>query len=194
MRRPFAVHVSLASLAAVAAVAALVPACSDPVPPTPRGAWSVSFVDYPSAECSVKGHNASLGKVADTDRANSTLVTHGESGSEIACSVVGSSSFNIDASAYQAGSILQIIVNGISSSATPDNPAKGSVAYASQETVKTYSSNECDFYFIPNSGEGVGPGKVWVAFDCDSIKAEGSTCQLKQGYAIFENCDTGDSD
>lgn len=191
MRRPLAAFLSLASILAIGALA---PACSDPVPPTPRGAWSVSFVDSPPIECSVQGHNASLGKVADTDRANSTLVTHGESGAEIACSVIGSSSFNIDASAYLSGSILQMVVRGITSSASPDNPVKGSIGFASPTTVKTYSSNDCNFYFVPGSGEGIGPGKVWLAFDCPSISAEASTCEIKQGYAIFENCDTGESD
>lgn len=183
-------RLSLLGLTVPVLIAGLTTSCSDPVPPTPRGAWSVSFVD-PGGACSIQGHNASLGKVTDSDRANAVLVTSGEAGADITCSVVGSSSFNVDATAYQSGSILQMVVNGLASSATSDNPAKGSIAFASPTTVATYASNECDFYFVPGSGEGIGPGKVWVAFSCPDISSEGSVCQIKQGYAIFENCSTG---
>ncbi len=183
-------RLSLLGLTVPVLIAGLTTSCSDPVPPTPRGAWYVAFVD-PGGACSIQGHNASLGKVTDTDRANASLVTSGEAGADITCSVVGSSSFNIDATAYQSGSILQMVVEGISSSATETNPAKGSIAFASPTTVATYASNDCSFYFIPDSGEGIGPGKVWVAFSCDAISSEGSVCQIKQGYAIFENCSTG---
>ena len=41
-----------------------------------------------------------------------------------------------------------------------------------------------------NTGEGVAPGRIWVAFKCPTIidGSSNSTCQIKQGYAIFENC------
>jgi hypothetical protein len=170
--------------------APLLASCSDPVPPTPRGAWTVSFID-PGIECQHAGHNAQVGEV--TDRTKQTLLSNGQDDAEVECIVSGSGSFKVDASAYQSSKLLKIVVPSLTSAATIDAPAKGTVAFASPNTVKSYvsPSNSCDFYFVEGSGEGVGEGKVWVAFKCEEIRlANESVCEIQQGYAIFENCST----
>jgi hypothetical protein len=89
---------------------------------------------------------------------------------------------------------LTLAIGSISASATLDAPATGAVAYTSDRTggdqVVSDSADPCIFYFIPDSGEGVAAGKIWVAFECPKMLIDTSTgCGIRQGYAIFENCE-----
>jgi hypothetical protein len=167
--------------------------CSDPAPPTPRGAWRVSFVD-PGLDCPIAGHDAFLGKVdASTEGA---VIVDGQDKTSISCSVTGSGSFNVSAKgdnlSTAQGGILDIKINGISSAATRESPALGTVAFASTETggSAATSSEPCHFWFVPNTKEGVDTGKIWVAFECPKMLIQGGSCQIAQSYAAFENCDT----
>jgi hypothetical protein len=162
--------------------------CSDPVLPTPQGAWLVQFKD-PGQDCSIAGHAANVGQVDAQTRTD--VVIDGQNEATVSCTVSGSSSFSVDATASQNGKALQIVIDSISPSATIDNPAKGRVGFTSPNTVKTYIGDKdhpCDFYF-KNKSETVASGKIWVAFNCPEVIAEGQdTCQLNESYAIFENC------
>lgn len=57
--------------------------------------------------------------------------------------------------------------------------------------MKTYVADKdhpCDFYFR-DKPEGIASGKIWVAFKCPQVIAEGQdTCALAESYALFENC------
>lgn len=165
--------------------------CSDPVPPTPRGAWSVSFVQKSAVDCKQAGHNTLVGSV--TSNTKTAVVTDGTNGAHVSCTVsdLGNGNFSVSAQESQADKFLNIVISSIAATATETAPAPGGIGYASANTVKTYTTDDmtpCNFYFVPNSGEGVAAGKVWVAFKCPAIVADGSTCEIQQGYAIFENC------
>jgi hypothetical protein len=172
----------------VVALGALGTGCSDAVPPIPRGAYSVAFSD-PGVECQVAGHGNAVGEVSDSTKQK--LYSNGEDGAEVECSVVGSGSFNATGKIYKGGSILQISIGSIAASATAAAPAIGSVSFASEKTQASYNSNECQFYFVPNTDEGVDSGKLWVAFKCPTITSEQSVCKIDVGYVILENCSTG---
>lgn len=167
--------------------------CSDPVPPTPRGAWSVSFIS-PNANCPVSGHNAKVGDV--TDHTKERVIVDGEDNVSVDCTVSGSGSFNVSANAIDNanGLAFTMAVEGISPSATLDKPATGGVSFSSPTTggepAQSNSMDPCIFYFIPDSGEGIDAGKIWVAFQCPSMQLDMGTCAIQQGYAIFENCET----
>jgi hypothetical protein len=167
---------------------ALLAGCSDPVPPTPRGAWTVSFVD-PGIDCAHMGHNTQIGQVGPDNK--DAVVVDGTDNATIDCEVRAvDNGFNVSASASQKDKALSIVVNGIPATATEMAPHKGGISYVSANTVDAYlTSTEslCDFYFIPPR-QGVAAGRVWVAFKCPEIEAEGSKCAIAQGYAIFENC------
>jgi hypothetical protein len=167
---------------------ALLAGCSDPVPPTPRGAWTVSFVD-PGQDCMQAGHNTQIGQVGPDNK--DAVVVDGTESASIDCDVkAAGTGFNVYAVASQKDKGLTIVVNGITAAATEMAPAKGGISYVSANTVDSYltpEGSQCDFYFIPPR-QGIASGRVWVAFKCPVIESEGSTCSISQGYAIFENC------
>src|SRR3954463_12580295 len=90
-------YASVAPLAAAFATG-----CSDPVPPTPQGAWNVNFgpaVD--AAACKVAQHTASVGGVGESDRDKVIVdgaVVDGAIAA-ISCSVIGQGKFNVTAQA-----------------------------------------------------------------------------------------------
>src|SRR6478752_4289524 len=97
----------LAQTAALSLASAGLVSCNDPVPPTPQGAWSVSFQpqDGNAAACQIAGHNASVGGV--TDHTKDHLIANGVSeagpgeSSDLSCSVTGTGKFDVDASMTQ---------------------------------------------------------------------------------------------
>lgn len=183
----------LSVLGLMTAGLALLSGCSDPVPPTPRGAWTVSFVDT-GAACQHKGHNTKVGDVGPSTK--NAVVVDGTEGADVDCSVKASGAgFAVDASLTQNASGLSVLIGQIAPSATDMAPAQGAISYVSPETVDAYLTppdSKCDFYFVPG-GQGVAAGRVWLSFGCHKVEAEGSVCESMQtyalqGYAIFENC------
>jgi hypothetical protein len=165
--------------------------CSDPVPPTPQGAWNANF--GPSADatsCMVAQHTAGLGKVNPNDYASVVSVVAGTDSTDLRCSVTGDKTFEVHGHAERKGIGLDISIPKITASASEQSPASGTVSFVSDKTVQAYVSdpaNPCQFYFA-DPKEGVSAGKVWVAFKCPNVSITMSTCQISQGFAIFENC------
>ena len=180
-------------LGSIAPLAVALTGCSDPVPPTPQGAWNANFgpaIDA-STSCMVAQHTASLGKVGASDRASVSVVVDGTDSAQIQCSVTGDKTFEVHGQAQRKGIGLNITIPKLTAGATEQSPAAGTVSFVSDKTVQAYVSNPqnpCQFYFTPDSDEGVSAGKVWVAFKCPDVGITMSTCQISQGYAIFENC------
>jgi hypothetical protein len=173
--------------------------CSDPVPQTARGAWTVSWND-PGVDCNVAGHNTKVGDVDDSHK--NTVVIDGEAGAEVQCSVTGSGTFTVDAHARLSGPLryLQISIPGIAPGTTVDKAAKGTVAYANStqpgtagETYVSPQDNACEFYFA-NGNQTVDAGKIWVTFTCPAMVNGSDTCAITRGYALFEDCDDGSED
>jgi hypothetical protein len=179
----------------ITAAATLLPlaalGCSDPVPPTPDGAWTLNFVQQSALECDIFSHNAQVGIISSDSRTK--VITDGTEGARVSCEVTGSGTFKAKGKASQNGYSLEILIPAITADASPESPADGQIAYSStKETVSnTYVAEKpCAFYFQPDTKEGVDTGKIWVAFQCDEIVFDTSKCQISQGYAIFENCTT----
>lgn len=171
------------------ALAVFAAACSDPVPPTPQGAWVAQLV-HSKTECSIIGHSAQVGSVSSNSK-DKVLVNGGVEGAEVSCQVTGTGSFAVDGTATLDGKGVSISIPKIDANATKEAPAPGSVNYASAETAGAYSSPTdmpCNFYFLPNTGEGVASGRIWVAFSCPTVIKAMSTCSLAESFAIFENC------
>ena len=131
-----------------------------------------------------------------TDQTRGMTVDDGTSNVSITCSVTKGSggTFAVSAQGLDStpttGSALSIQIPSISLSATMSSPAVGTVVYSSPQTVdEEYASHACNFYFT-SKNEGVALGQVWVTFDCPMLTSEPSmsTCNLTQGFAIFENC------
>jgi hypothetical protein len=166
-------------------------ACGDSVPPSPQGAYLVTFTR--PAGCSISGHNAKVGDVTASQR--NAVVVDATDGATVTCSVTGAGPFNVSGQIMKGADSLQIAIDSLPTSATKANPAKGSVSFASPNTVKAYvadgSKAPCDFYFA-DPKESVASGKVWVAFSCPTVIAGGSlmpdTCSLLESYILLENC------
>jgi hypothetical protein len=169
--------------------------CSDPVPPTPQAAFSVTFLDdgpEGSQGCAVTGHNTTLGDVTPTTK--DKLLKNNVEGADVDCSVTGSGSFNLDLSAFQGANGLILSVGGLKSRGsggpTREAPAPGTVTFHSATTVDVYSSSgaACNFFFADESNQDVAAGRVWLSFNCPLIVDGSSQCELGDSYAIFENC------
>lgn len=180
---------------ALGLVALLSLGCSDPVPPTPRGAWVIYFESPSSTECPILGFTAKMGDV--TDRTKTKEYVDGEGTASVDCTVSGSGSFSVTAQAAQTETAvgMTMSIGNIAATATSAMPAIGSVSFSSEESGGEYISpvtgEPCNFYFIEGSGEGVAAGKIWVAFECPKMQLDQATgCRIRESYAIFENCGT----
>lgn len=163
--------------------------CSDPVPPTPQGAFQATFVSD-SAMCGIAGHNTAVGAVSSSTK--DKVIVSGTDGADVECTVSGSGTFSVQAKISQAGQGLEINIPKLTAGATKDNPATGSVNYASAKTSGTVFSSTadapCNFYFSSDS-QGVASGRVWITFDCPKVvQGTMKTCKIGPGFAIFENC------
>jgi hypothetical protein len=163
--------------------------CSDPVPPTPQGAFQATFISDSSA-CMIAGHNTAVGAV--TSNTKDKVLVSGTEGADIECTVSGSGTFSVQAKISQNGQGLEINIPKLTAAASKDSPATGSVNYASSKTSGTVFSSTadtpCNFYFSSDS-EGVASGRVWITFDCPKvIQGTMKTCKIGPGFAIFENC------
>lgn len=189
------------TLAAAIGFAALVaPAfagCGSPAPIIPKGAWSVSFIQPDAINCQIANHNLAIGEVTSDTRTK--LVEDGEelqtgdpnSVVDVSCSVIANgSTFAFDASESGNGAFLSLSVPELSAKATKDSPSKGIVIYQSMQTANSFSQSDCDFYFVPKTGQGVSEGQVFLTFFCGAIAASGdNVCKIDPGYAAFEKCE-----
>ncbi len=168
-------------------LAVLAAACSDPVPPTPQGAWNLNFIS-PTGDCKTVTHSSQSGSV--TKNSKNTLLVAGVEEATITCVVSGTNTFSVSGSGNFKGQGVQISIPAIDSSATAMKPAHGGILFSTASTAGDYTSTAtaCDFYFIPGTGEGVTSGRIWVAFTCPTITQAMSTCALGESFAIFENC------
>jgi hypothetical protein len=181
------------AVVSTSALAVFAAACSDPVPPTPQGAWYVKLT-HNSGDCDIIGHETDVGSVTAGGR-DRVLVSGTKEANEdvdVSCQVTGTSSFQVAGVVTLGGKGLQISIPSIDASATKDAPAIGSASYNNVEfTAGAYSSSTdkpCNFYFVPSTGEGVASGRIWVAFSCPVVVDEMSTCAVDESYVIFENC------
>jgi hypothetical protein len=186
----------LALVAFSAAALAALSGCGGSPPATPDAAWFVSLVSN-TGNCSIADTMAQFGSVTEENRQAVLLngaMSDGDTAS-VACyvaPVAGSTTeFTMEGTATLGLNSLEIAIGSITSGATQAKPAIGKASFISAATAEdTYASSACNFYFAPNTQEGVLTEQIWVSFDCPMLTyGQGdSTCNLAQGIAIFENC------
>ncbi|WP_437314454.1 hypothetical protein [Sorangium sp. So ce385] len=167
--------------------------CSDPAPPTPRGAYSLNFVK-PGASCNVGNHLEVLGEVSAARRLR--MVADGEEGATVDCTVTGSGSFDVSATLElknsTAATSVRIKIVDISPTATKEMPASGSIIFSSAKTSGTAfvstSDEQCQFWFDADSEQGVDAGKIWVVFECPSVTDGQYTCEITRGALALDSC------
>ena len=172
-----------------AAALATLAGCSDPVPQSADGAfWLATLQDDP-LECKIGGQTAQVGAIDSTER--KTVITDGTNNASIRCEVEGTTApFKVHGAIddlANSATYFEISIPSITSDASIDAPAVGSISFSSSWTAGEPYSGPCNFYF-EGTKESVASGRIWVSFQCDALTSNMSTCPLKQGYAIFENC------
>ncbi|APR86153.1 Hypothetical protein A7982_11502 [Minicystis rosea] len=188
-----------AAAVAVTAVAfAMSAGCSEPVPVSADGAFFLATIQDDPLKCSHAGHTVQVGAVDSVQK--TTVIIDGTDQITVDCNVVSLKESGapfkvqgkIDAQ-LKSGNYMEIAIPSISPSATADAPAAGSIVFSDPKTAGQPYSGSCDFYF-EQKNQTVADGRIWVSFKCDALTSGMSTCPLKQGYAIFENCLTLNGD
>ncbi|WP_437808675.1 hypothetical protein [Sorangium sp. So ce1078] len=165
--------------------------CSDPAPPTPRGGYSLNFVK-PGASCNVSGHSEILGDVTAAQKTQ--VLADGEESASVDCSVSGSGSFDVSAIVGNSATAteLRVKIDGISPAATREMPATGSVSFSSAKTsgipFTSTTDEQCQFWFEPESKQGVDAGKIWVVFECPAVRSGQYICEIRRGVLALDSC------
>jgi len=181
--------------AAVAGLLLALSGCSDPEPqrstgPLADGAFKVVFGTAMGGGCIIKPHVAQVGEV--TENKIGSLLTSGQQGAEVSCSVLGSGGeFSAEVSIFDSGDSLTVDLPKLTLSATEADPASGSVVLVTAQTVKPYTSppaEPCAFFFTGK--EEVAAGRLWVSFSCPLLEnaSTGSSCGLGASVLAVQNC------
>ncbi|MDI3288307.1 hypothetical protein [Polyangium sp. 15x6] len=166
---------------------ALLGGCSDPVPPTPQGAFNVQFTDT-GVDCAIASHRSEAGDITDSKK--TAVLIDGVDGANVTCSVSGAGPFNVSAKITLGSDGINLSIPAINVGATEASPASGSFAFWSDRTAgDAFSSSKCSFYFKEGTGEGVASGKLWVSFVCPEVLESTNKCGISESHVIFENCD-----
>lgn len=177
----------LGRVALFAGVAALV-GCDDPPLPVAAGAFALDFRDT-GADCNIESHTAEMGVVESSG--NPELVSNGQNNAQAECKVEGAGPFNVSITLDDAAN-LQLKIPEFSADNTEDNPADGSVSYASTITGgDVYSeptATPCKFWINPDDGQFVRAGEAWFSFECEALEGENSTCEVATSYVAVRNC------
>lgn len=174
--------------------------CSDPVPQTPDGAFFAAMITDDPLKCTINGFTAQVGAVDGQNR--NTVVTDGMSLSDggpsthVSCSVSGTTTYSVHGlidDTAGTGNYFEIQINDLKAGQSQTSPAKGTgILSSASHTAGEPYQGPCDFWFTAGTKETVdatgGAGRVWVTFSCAGLVSGMSTCPLKTGYAIFENC------
>lgn len=154
----------------------------------PKGAWSLFFEDGPT--CKPGAENQAVGTVSASSLTE--LLTDGESGASIACTVAKTASgFEVSASASKTSRSFSFVIGSLPATATEGSPATGTASFTSPNTAATFSAADCVFYFLPQTPQGVEEGEVFLTFECPTIAAApDNVCRIPIGYAAFEGCST----
>jgi hypothetical protein len=175
-----------AGLIALGLVAA---ACDDPPPPNPAGAFQINFRDA-GAECALASHDAALGVVQSGG--DPTLVSNGENGASIACTVEATSGgFRLDLELDDAANV-RVSVPVLSDENTLASPALGTLTYVSTDTGGDVFSSpadpQCNFYVDTEAGQFVRAGEAWFTVQCPELNSEANVCGLNNSYIAVRNC------
>lgn len=173
----FLVHRTALAISACSAIA--VASCSDPVPPSPQGAFSAYLGNATGATCPSPGP-VSIGAVTETDKAP---VADGDNGTSVSCRVVAiAGGFGAEGS-LNSGNMVFNMTNV----SFQGNSGTGTVRLGGPATVGVYASQTpCTFTLLQAES-----GRIWTKFDCPQMKFASALqpeCAATGGIAVFENC------
>jgi hypothetical protein len=160
-------------------------ACSDPVPPAARGAFTALFGNAPGNSCpaTTPSPKLSVGVVTEYDKAT---VADGD-GATVSCKVAP-----ISGGLAAEGSIVSGTTSFSMSNVTIlGDTGTGNVRLRGANTTGTYApstNTSCSFKLLQGDS-----GRIWTKFECPTMEIPGqpnSLCAVYGGIAVFENCAT----
>lgn len=162
--------------------------CDDPPLPVAAGAFAVDFRDTGVA-CDIGSFSTEMGVVESSG--NPELVSNGQNNAKAECTIQGSGTFNVNIVLDDAAN-LQVKIPEFSPDNTEDNPADGTLGFASTETAGDVysepSDKPCKFWIEPDGGQFVRAGEAWFTFECEAVEGEGSVCGIATSYIAVRNC------
>lgn len=165
--------------------------CSDPVSPTPQGAFNVTFgnVSGSGITCPATQPTAQL-IVGTVGPGQFATEIDGENGATITCRVAKSNAgFIVSGKVLKGTQQFYLASVGVGEGMDNAGPA---VSVAGPNTGGKFYSPEgdatCTFTVIE-----AAEGRAWLAFECPDMStgsAVNERCSLYQGYVVFENCES----
>lgn len=178
-------HPNLWLLALSATTLTSVPSCSDPTPPTPRGAVYGVFNNGSGGLCPATSPTATI-QVGTVTESQKNPVFDGE-GAMVSCNVNPSGTGFSFAGSLRQNTTTVTFENVLVGSGQPNT---GTVFVSTASTAGTYrpaTGATCDFQLI-----GVDQGRIWSKFECANMILPGTTsakCAIYNGVVVFENCE-----
>ena len=159
----------------------------------PQGAVRINFEGTATGGkvCNIATHTMTFGSVSSSQR---SLITAGEDGSAISCSVgEEADAFAVDITFQQGSDRFTLRSQSLPSDASQGNPAPASVSFTSEMTVKPFISlpaEPCNLYFA-SADQSVAAGSLWASLQCPVIEnaSSASSCLLAESVLSFERCD-----
>jgi len=191
---------SAAGLGLAMLAGGLLASCSDPVPQTPDGAFFTAMINDDPSKCMIVGFTAQVGAVDGQNRntvvSDGMSLVDGGSPTHVSCSISGTTTYSVHGlidDINGTGNYFEMQINDLKAGQSEADPAHGTgIISSASHTAGVAYQGPCDFWFTPSTKEAVnvanGAGRVWVTFSCAGLLSGMSTCPLKTGYAIFENC------
>lgn len=163
--------------------------CSDPVSPTPQGAFNVTFGDAVGTGIACPAKNPAQLQVGAVGSAQSAPINDGDDGATIVCRVakVGEG-FRVSGSILKGTAQFYLapvdVTQGLKSS--------GRVSVSGANTAgKSYgpaTGTACEFEVIE-----VKESKAWLSFSCPHVvsgSSESEQCSLYNGFLLLDNCES----
>jgi hypothetical protein len=157
----------------------------------PRGAVNMEVYATEAQACPPGNVHIDIGLVNATPP---TLVEHGVSGASVTCSVARDGGVFAASGALSSGS-LAFSFDGVN---TGGDSAIGAVGFRDPASGVDYASSDdkpCVFQFAPGTGQDIGPGSIFVQFDCANLVSAGNpgdSCSSRYGYLLLEGCEGGE--
>jgi hypothetical protein len=191
----------------------LLAACGDPVPPAAQAGISIHLENYDETDpiygkrdCPPYRHWVNIPFDRDrapnqqkqlTDAMASVRAVNNQDGNTVSCSVKASGSgfaVKADASAYAESSGTKyrpsIVHLRISSIASGDSNAKGTLSLQDDSSINLYSTEQCTFS-VQGGNYGVDAGRIWGEMSCEGLtdpSTPDSACKVDNGFFVLENC------
>lgn len=163
--------------------------CSDPVSPTPQGAFNVTFGDAIGTGIACPAKNPAQLQVGSVGSAQSAPVSDGEDGATVTCSVTKTSAgFRVSGSIVKGTAQLYLAPVDVAQGSTSNGRVAVSGANTAGKSYGPATGTSCEFGVIE-----VTESRAWLSFDCPHVvsgSSESEQCSIYNGFLLLDNCES----